>query len=192
MGNKVAIYTRVSTTDQTVENQQIALREYAEKRGWNIYREYSDVASGAKEDRKELKELMSEAKKRKFDVVLVWKFDRFARSLIHLLTALKTFEEIGVDFMSLQDSIDTTTSSGRLMFSVIGAFAQFERDIIRERTILGLNRAKSKGIKLGRRKLDYNIQQQIGELKSKGLSLQKIADKLGIAKGSVFNYLKEN
>ncbi len=189
MEKKVAIYTRVSTADQTTENQLIVLKEYAEKRGWVIYREYADTASGAKEERKELKELMAEAQKRKFDIVLVWKFDRFARSLIHLLNALKTFEELGIDFISLQDNIDTSTSTGRLMFSIIGAFSQFERDIIKERTKLGLNRARSKGIKLGRKALDYDKQQQIKKLKKKGLSLQKIADKLHIAKGSVFNYL---
>jgi DNA invertase Pin-like site-specific DNA recombinase len=149
---KAAIYARVSTTkSQDVGMQLRELREYCKRRGWAVAGAYVDEGfSGAKDRRPELDQLMSEAHRRKFDAVVVWKFDRFARSVSHLLRALETFNALGVAFVSLSESIDTSTPAGKMVFTVLGAVAELERSLIGERVRAGLRNARAKGIRLGR------------------------------------------
>ncbi len=133
---RAAIYARISTTNatQSPEMQLRELREHAQRRGWNISNEYMDSGiSGAKDRRPALDKLMGDAHRRKFDVIIVWKFDRFARSVTHLLRALDTFQVLGVDFVSLSESLDTATPTGRMVFTVSGAVAELERSLIAER-----------------------------------------------------------
>jgi len=147
---KVAIYVRVSTSEQTVENQRQALREYCDRRGWQIVREYSDEGvSGAKSDRPELNRLMEDAAKGKFQAVCVWKFDRFRRSTQHLLKSLEVFKGLGIEFVSVSKAIDTSSAAGKMLFTMLAAFAEFERGLIVERTNAGLRRAKAEGHRAG-------------------------------------------
>jgi DNA invertase Pin-like site-specific DNA recombinase len=157
---RVAVYARVSTLNhcQDPELQLRELREFAHARGFQITREYVDRGvSGSKESRPELNRLIADASQRKFDAVLVWKLDRFARSLKHLINALAQFEALGVAFVSLRDNLDLTTPSGRLMFQIIGAMAEFERSLIQERVRAGLQHARAKGKLLGRPKLQGSL-----------------------------------
>src|SRR6185437_2828978 len=150
---KVAIYARVSTVNhgQDVSLQTRELHQFALARGWQVAGEYVDAGvSGAKDSRPELNRLMADAKRRRFDVVLVWKLDRFGRSLRHLVNALAEFESLGIAFVSLSDNLDLSTASGRLMFNIIGAMAEFERELIRERVKAGMRNAKAKGTRIGR------------------------------------------
>ncbi len=148
---RVALYARVSTTDQSTDSQLLDLRRYVRERGWNSFKEYVDEGiSGTKDSRPALNELMNDAKKRRFDVVLVWRFDRFARSTKHLILALEEFKNLGVDFISYQENIDTSSPLGSAIFTIISAVAQLERDIIAERVKAGLRRARENGKKLGR------------------------------------------
>src|SRR5664280_2116948 len=152
MTTRVAIYARVSTLHgQNPEMQLSELREYASRRGWTITSEYVDQGvSGSKESRPQLNCLMADAHRRKFDAVLVWKIDRFGRSLKHLVNALEDLGAYGVAFVSLRDNLDLSTPSGRLMFQIIGAMAEFERSLIQERVRAGLRNARAKGKRLGR------------------------------------------
>ena len=150
---KAAIYARVSTAnngqDPTVQTRE--LEEYCQRRGWKVADQYIDVGiSGAKEKRPELSRLMADAHRRKFDAVIVWKFDRFARSVSHLLRALETFKSLGIEFVSLSEQVDTSTPTGKMVFTVLGAVAELERSLIAERVKAGLRNAKAKGKKLGR------------------------------------------
>jgi DNA invertase Pin-like site-specific DNA recombinase len=148
---RVALYVRVSTFEQHPEMQLQELREYCQRRGWEIVGEFVDEGvSGSKESRPALNRLMLDAKRRKFDAVVCWKLDRFARSLKHLVNALAEFEALGVAFVSLRDNLDLSTPSGRLMFQIIGAMSEFERALIQERVRAGLKNARSKGVQLGR------------------------------------------
>ena len=149
---RAVFYVRVSTTNhqQNPEVQLNDLRPFVEQRGWELTGEYVDRCTGSKESRPELNRLMADAKQRKFDVIVVWKLDRFARSLKHLVVALAEFESLGVQFVSLKDNLDLTTASGRLMFQIIGAMAEFERSLIQERVRAGLRNARAKGKRLGR------------------------------------------
>ena len=152
---KAAIYVRVSTDKQTVENQLRELRQIAERRGWEVLREYHDAGiSGSKsrEERPGLDKMLKDAQRRRFDVVMAWAIDRLGRSLIDLLGTIQTLEACGVDLYLDQQSIDTTTPAGRLMFQITGAFAEFERSMIRQRVRAGLKRAVEKGSVLGRPK----------------------------------------
>ena len=186
---KVAIYGRVSTKDQDPESQLLDLRKYVKLRNWTIYQEYVDRGvSGAKESRPELDKLMKDARKRKFDILLVWKFDRFARSTKHLVTALEELEGLGIDFCSYEDSIDTSTNHGKLVFTIMGAIAEFERSLIRERVLAGLRRAKENGIRLGRPPLDVDIE-KMKELVLNGKSVREIAKQMGISKSLVHKTL---
>ncbi len=152
---RAAFYVRVSTSNhhQDPEMQLGDLRPFAAARGWQLVEEYVDRMTGSKESRPALNRLMADAKQRKFDVVVVWKLDRFARSLKHLINALAEFEALGVAFVSLRDNLDLSTPSGRLMFQIIGAMAEFERSLIQERVCAGLRNARAKGRTLGRPKL---------------------------------------
>lgn len=188
---KVAIYVRCSTTDkgQDLDTQILPLKEYVSNRGWEVYKIYQDKESGSKVSRGELRELMNDAHKRKFDCVVVFRFDRFSRSSIHLLSSLETFGSLGIDFCSYQENMDTTTPMGKAMFTMASAFAEFERSIIRERVIAGINKARIKGKILGRPKVPLDMQKII-QLKSEGLSIRKIAGELGVPKSTVQNYIK--
>src|SRR5450755_4819469 len=149
----IALYARVSTLNghQDPEMQLRELREYARLRGWKIFGEYVDNGvSGSKESRPALNRLMADAHSRRFDAVLVWKIDRFGRSLKHLVNALADLAALGVAFVSLRDNLDLSTPSGRLMFQIIGAMAEFERALIQERVRAGLRNARAKGRRLGR------------------------------------------
>ena len=174
---RVAIYGRVSTLDkgQDVTMQTHELREYSVRRGWEIAGGYVDAGiSGAKESRPELNRLMADAKLRKFDAVAVWKLDRFGRSLKHLVTALADLESLGIAFVSLRDGFDLSTPSGRLMFQIIGAMGEFERNLIRERVRAGMAHARAKGRKMGRtaRVVDMTV---VAARRSAGESLRSIA-----------------
>src|SRR5215831_4461058 len=147
---KVGIYLRVSTEGQNTEGQESELKEYANNRGWEVGRIYRDKITGTTTSRPGLSELMTDAKKRKFSAVLVWRFDRFARSVSHLLQALETFRGIGIDFVSLSEQVDTSTPTGKMVFTVLGAVAELERSLIGERVRMGLQNAVRRGKKLGR------------------------------------------
>jgi DNA invertase Pin-like site-specific DNA recombinase len=175
---KVAIYTRVSTKDQNLKNQTNILLEYADKRGFKLSKMYEDIGSGAKEDRVQLEQLLNDAHKKKFDVVLVWRFDRFARSTSFLIKTLEEFRLLGIDFISYQENIDTSTPTGKVMFTMISAFAEFEREIIRERVLAGLERARKEGKKLGRPKLSGTIREKVVKLRKEGKSYREIRRKL--------------
>src|SRR6202453_820626 len=150
-----AIYARVSNTGQgqPAEMQVRELREYCERRNWQIAGEYVDTGiSGAKDSRPELNKLLADAHRRRFDALVVWKFDRFARSVSHLLRALETFNALGVQFVSLSEQVDTSTPMGKMVFTVLGAVAELERNLIVERVRAGLRHARAKGKRLGRPK----------------------------------------
>src|SRR5579864_5953370 len=148
---KAAIYTRVSTLDQHPEMQQKELVEYVKRRGWSLYKEYSDKGiSGTKEHRPALDALLEDCRRKKFDFIVVWKFDRFARSLKQLLHALELFRTLGVGFVSCTEAIDTSLPHGEMLFQIIGAIAQWERSLIVERVRAGLQHARSQGKRLGR------------------------------------------
>ena len=157
---RVALYIRVSTFEQHPEMQLNSLREYAAARGWQIVGEFIDEGvSGSRESRPALNRLMADAKQRKFDCLLVWKLDRFARSLKHLVCALDEFNSLGVAFVSLRDNLDLSTPAGRLMFQIVGCFSEFEKALIVERVRAGIKNAKAKGVQLGRPRLGASMQQ---------------------------------
>ncbi len=190
--NRVAIYARISTTNhgQDVSMQTRELRDYCERRGWTVTGEYVDAGiSGAKDRRPELDRLMADAHKRRFDAVAVWKFDRFARSVSHLLRALDTFRVLGIEFVSLSESLDTATPAGRMVFTVLGAVAELERSLIAERVRAGLRNAKAKGRKLGRPRIVVDAA-QIARLRASGLSWPKIARELGVSVGTAYQVAK--
>ncbi len=188
----IAIYARVSTTDQSTDSQLLDLRRYAADRGWGIYREYTDNGiSGTKDSRPALNALMADAKKRKFALVLVWRFDRFARSTKHLILALDEFRNLGVDFVSYQENIDTGSPLGAAIFTIISAVAQLERDIIVERVKMGLRRAREKGKRLGRPQGTSLDIEAANRLRREGMGLRQIAEKLGSSKTTVGRVLAE-
>jgi DNA invertase Pin-like site-specific DNA recombinase len=183
MAARVAIYARVSTTGhgQDVSMQTRELRQFAEARGWTIAGEYLDAGvSGAKDCRPELNRLMVDAHKRRFDVVCVWRFDRFARSVSHLLRALETFRALGIDFVSYSEQMDTSTPAGKMVFTVLGAVAELERSLIVERVRAGLRNARAKGKRIGRPTANADAA-QIAQLRSSNVSWREIGRRLGIS-----------
>ena len=190
---KIALYARVSTADkgQDPEMQLRELREYCERRGWAVSTEYVDVGvSGAKDSRPQLNKLMADAKQRRFDAILVWKLDRFGRSLKHLVSALGEFEALGVAFVSLRDSFDLTTPAGRLMFNMVASFAEFERDLIRERVKAGIANRRAKGFRVGRKPVCIDPA-QLHALRSEGRTIREIANALGVSRSLVHKTLME-
>ena len=184
---RIALYARVSTSGghQDPEMQLRELREYADRRGWEITETYTDTGvSGSKESRPALNRLMADACQRRFDAILVWKLDRFGRSLRHLVNALAELEALGVAFISLRDNLDLSTPSGRLMFQIIGAMAEFERALIQERVRAGLRNARAKGKRLGRPRAEID-QAQIVALRASGASWRAIAKELRVGLGTV-------
>lgn len=191
---RVALYARVSTTDkgQDPETQLIQLREYAQRRDFEIVNEFIDHASGTTENRTQYKLMMEAAKKRKIDVILVWRYDRFARSTQALVNALKEFRNLGIDFISYQENIDTTTPTGELIFHVMASLAQFESSLISERVKAGMQRAKAQGKNISRPKLALSKLKQIRALRQEGLSMNQVSIRSGVAYGTVYNYLAKN
>src|SRR5271166_2633666 len=181
---RAAIYARVSTTEQSPELQLRDLRQYAEARGLSVT-EYVDTGfSGAKQNRPALDRLMDDSRKRRVDCILVWRFDRFARSTKHLLLALEEFRSLGVQFISFQENIDTTSPLGQALFTIVSAVAQLERDLIRERVRAGLRNARAKGKKFGRPSSGVDPS-RIVALRASGASWRQIAEALGIGYGTV-------
>jgi DNA invertase Pin-like site-specific DNA recombinase len=178
---RAALYARVSTLNkgQDTEMQLRELREYVSRRGWELAGEYVDVGvSGSKEKRPQLDKLMADAKRRYCDVVVVWKFDRFARSVSHLLRALELFQSLGIEFISLTEGIDTSTPVGRMVFTILGSVAELERSLICERVKAGLRNARAKGKRLGRpRKVLPDS--RIASLRARGCSWRTIARQVG-------------
>jgi DNA invertase Pin-like site-specific DNA recombinase len=165
---RCAIYTRVSSDSQKVDAQEHELREFAKRRGWIVHKVYSDQGiSGAKESRPALNQLMRDCRRRDFAIVAVWKFDRFARSVKQLVTSLDEFHSLGIDFVSLTEQVDTTTPMGTLVFHVLGAVAELERSLVRERTVAGLKEARRKGKRLGRPPINVSTN-LIARIKAEG------------------------
>jgi DNA invertase Pin-like site-specific DNA recombinase len=183
---RVSIYSRVSTVGQDTDMQTTELREYCKRRGWDLVHEYSDQGvSGAKESRPELNRLIADAHKRRFDAVVVWRFDRFARSVSHLLRALEEFRSLGIEFVSLSEAVDTSTPTGKMVFTVLGAVAELERSLITERVRAGLRNARAKGKKLGRPRKSVDPK-QIARLRGEGASWRAIGRKLGVSSTIVY------
>jgi DNA invertase Pin-like site-specific DNA recombinase len=192
MKKAVAIYARVSTDRQTVDMQIHELKAYVERRGWNLHREFIDQGySGSDTKRPAFQEMMNEAKKRRFDVLLVWKLDRLSRSMKDLVMVLNELGGLGIDFVSYDNNLDTSTPTGKLVFHVIGAVAEFEKDIIKERVKAGLENAKRKGKKLGRPGVDDSVIEEAKVLRRQGKSFRAIGKQLGISEGVVRQRLKE-
>jgi DNA invertase Pin-like site-specific DNA recombinase len=168
------------------------LKEYIERRGWQLAGEYVDIGiSGTKEKRPELDRLMIDAHKRRFEVVCVWRFDRFARSVSHLLRALETFKSLGIEFASFSEQMDTSTPSGKMVFTVLGAVAELERSLIVERVKAGVRNARAKGKKLGRPKRFVDAS-RIAALRAQGAGWKAIAKQLDCGVGTVLRVAQES
>jgi DNA invertase Pin-like site-specific DNA recombinase len=184
-----AIYARVSTVnggqDPTMQTRE--LEEYCHRRGWHVFDTYVDNGfSGKKDSRPQLNRMMQDAHERRFDVVVVWRFDRFARSVSHLLRALDTFNIQGIQFVSLSEQVDTSTPTGKMVFTVLGAVAELERNLIVERVRAGLRHARSKGKRLGRPKKSVDAF-RVRSMRAAGESWRVIAKQLGVSVGTVFS-----
>ena len=186
-----AIYARVSTVDgrQDPETQLRQLREYAERRGFPVAYEYVDHASGSRNDREQYRAMLEAARRRRFDVLLVWRYDRFARSMRELVNALSEFEGLGIDFISYNEGADTTTPQGKLLFGIMASLAEFERSLIAERVKAGMQRAKAQGKHTGRPALPSLTRTKIEEFlqQTPPLSLRAIAKKAGVSVQTVAN-----
>ena len=183
---RAALYSRVSTRThgQNPQVQIDELRSYATHRCWSVSEYIDHGVSGTVESRAALNQLMNDARRRQFDVVLVWKLDRFARSLKHLVTALAEMEALGVAFVSVSDNLDLTTPAGRLMFHIVGAMAEFERELCRERILAGQRHARAKGKHLGRPRTQVDLE-QVEQMRRAGMSWRQIARKLDIPLGTL-------
>jgi DNA invertase Pin-like site-specific DNA recombinase len=185
---KAAIYARVSTGNgnQHPESQLLEIREYCQRRGWKITHEYCDIGiSGAKEQRPELDRLLKDAHGRRFDSIVVARFDRMSRSVSHLLRTLETFRALGIEFVSLSEQIDTSTPAGKMVFTVLGAVAELERSLIAERVRAGLRNARAKGKILGRPRKITNLG-EIKKLRSQGASWREVGTALGVSAATAF------
>jgi DNA invertase Pin-like site-specific DNA recombinase len=189
---RVAIYARVSTSnhgrDVTLQTRELA--QFAQARGWRVVGSYVDEGiSGSKDSRPELNRLMADAHKRRFDVVCVWRFDRFARSVSHLLRALETFKALGIDFVSFSEQMDTSTPAGKMVFTVLGAVAELERSLIVERVRAGMRNARAKGRRIGRppqTQLSSELRQSIADTYALGgTSLRTLAKKFGTSLATI-------
>jgi DNA invertase Pin-like site-specific DNA recombinase len=190
--NRIAIYARTSTSDgkQNVETQLSLLRQYCEQRGFEVHREYVDQMSGSSDKRPEYLSLLADAKKRQFNAVIVFRFDRFARSTKMLIEGLEEFDHLGIDFISYSENIDTSSPMGKCMFSIISAFSELEKSVIRERVMSGLDRARKEGKQLGRPRVGFDISKAL-QLREDGLGVRRIAKQLGVSYGTVYRTLKD-
>jgi putative DNA-invertase from lambdoid prophage Rac len=188
---KVALYARVSRADesQSPENQLMRLRTYAKDRDWEIFDEYIDTASGADDNRPQLEMMMTEARARRFGLVLCVKVDRLARSTTSLYRIVSELEARGIKFECTDQDISTNTPTGKLLLSVLAGVAEFERELIRDRTKAGLARAKAKGKRLGRPRKHLDIDKVL-DMRDKGLSYRKIAEELGVTRPTLWKRLK--
>lgn len=197
MSKTVAIYLRVSTDEQTTENQLLELMKVVQQSQWKVYKIYEDAGiSGAKgrDKRPEFDQMQKDAVRRKFNIVLAWSVDRLGRSVQDLIAFLNELHTVGCDLYLHQQGVDTTTPAGKAMFQMLGVFAEFERAMIQERVKAGLARAKAKGVKLGRAKVSKEIEAQILELRDSSnppMGMLKIAQKLGVGTGTVQRVLRE-
>jgi DNA invertase Pin-like site-specific DNA recombinase len=183
---RAVLYGRVSTANngQDVTMQIREFHEFCKNRGWNVTDEYVDAGiSGSKDSRPELNRLMADAKRRKFDAVIVYRFDRFARSTRHLVNALAEFNALGIQFVSMHEGVDTTTPNGRLVFGIFASIAEFERELIRDRVRSGLRNAKAKGKRLGRPRTNVNAA-KIASLRSQGASWSEVCTETGLTAGT--------
>src|ERR1700687_5012961 len=188
LDRRAVLYSRVSTLHhgQDPETQSREIREYCQRRGWPLVGEYVDAGiSGAKERRPQLDRLVADAHKRKFEVVVVWKFDRFARSVSHLLQALENFRALGVEFVSLSEQVDTSTPTGKMIFTVLGAVAELERSLIAERVRAGLRNARAKGKRLGRPAKQVDAA-KIAALRAQGVPWRRIGAQLGVSPATAY------
>jgi DNA invertase Pin-like site-specific DNA recombinase len=180
---KVGLYARISTVNQgqDPEMQLGEMREFCQRRGWEITGEYVDAGiSGARETRPELNRLMGDAYRRHFDAIVVWRFDRFARSVSHLLRALETFKALGIEFVSLSEQIDTSTPMGKMVFTILGSVAEMERSMIVERVKAGMRNARAKGKRIGRPRASVDPK-QICQLSALGTPWRRIGERLGVS-----------
>ena len=182
---RIALYARCSTADQNVDLQLDGLRDYGRARGFTIVEEYIDEGvSGAKARRPALDQLLADAHRRRFDGVLIWKLDRLARSVRHLVNVAADLESLGIDLIVLDQGIDTSTSAGRFLFHTLGAVGELERDLIRERTVAGLAAAKRRGKRLGRPRV-HVPRAKAHALLAEGQSLSEVARSLGVARSTL-------
>lgn len=183
---RAAIYSRVSTLNGQSPQMQIAeLESYCERRGWEVVKSYADIGvSGSREKRPGMDALMVDARRRKFDCCVVYRYDRFARSLRHLVNALAEFDSLGIHFVSLHEGVDTSSPNGRLVFGIFASIAEFERELIRSRVRSGLAAAKARGKKLGRPARDVDAV-QVARLRAEGASWRAIARELGVGLATV-------
>lgn len=189
---RVAIYARISTRDQNPALQLDELRHAALQRGWVVEGEYVDLGqSGAKRKRPELDRMIKQVHRGKVDIVCCWRFDRFARSVKHLVEALEDFRARGVDFVSLNDGVDTTTPAGRFSFHIFAAVAELEREILKERVKAGMDAARRRGEKIGRPRVRVDVARALS-LRAGGMSYRKIATTLGVGAGTVHRAIKES
>ena len=194
MVRKVAIYTRVSTLDQTVDNQLIELRDHCSRMEWEVVKEYSDEGlSGtlSREKRPALNALIKDAYRKRFDSVVCWDISRIGRSMKELVLFLSDMKDKGVGICSVRQGFDTSTSMGEIMYQFVGILSSWEREMIRERTLAGLERAKSEGKTLGRRKVTNDtMTAKIIELRTAKKTIREIASEVGVSIGTVSNVLK--
>jgi DNA invertase Pin-like site-specific DNA recombinase len=191
---RAALYLRVSTTGQTVENQRRELEAAAEARGWSVVATFADQGiSGAKgrDKRPQLDKMLRDAVRRKFDVCMVWSVDRLGRSLPDLIGSMQELHGARIDMFILQQGLDTTTPSGRAMFGMLGVFAEFERSMIQDRVKSGLARAVAAGVKLGRKPIAPKVEEAIRDRLATGLGMLKIAAELGVGSGTVQRVKRE-
>jgi DNA invertase Pin-like site-specific DNA recombinase len=189
---RVGLYARVSTMHNQNPAMQLAeLREHPTRRGWEVVSEYIDRGiTGARERRPELDRLWADCRKRKVDAVLVYRYDRFARSLRQLVNALEEFRALGIDFISLHEGVDTSTPNGRLVFGIFASIAEFERELIRGRVISGLAAAVARGVRLGRPKRTVDAA-EIARLRASGASWREVAERMGIGVGTAVRALQQ-
>jgi DNA invertase Pin-like site-specific DNA recombinase len=187
---RVVLYTRVSSSDQHTETQLCDLRPLAKARGYEIVAEYTDTISGTKAKRPGLDKLMSDARRGGFDIVMVWAFDRMARSVKHFLEVLEEFNRLNIGFISFRENVDTDSALGRAMVIIIAAISELERSLIVERVRAGMRRAKLEGRQIGRARLDVDREQVICDRRS-GLSLTVVAKRHRISRASVCRLMKE-
>jgi DNA invertase Pin-like site-specific DNA recombinase len=188
---RVGLYARVSTHDQqTLPMQLAAMREYVERRGWTVTAEVSEIGSGAKE-RQKREELLKIARRREIDAIVVWRLDRWGRSLVDLVTTLGELGELGVGFVSLTEALDLTTPTGRAMAGLLAVFAEFERDILRERVKAGIAQARAEGKPHGRPRTASLLKGQIEEMYEAGMSKSEVARRLSIGRTSVRRMLED-
>ena len=191
MKKRAALYCRVSTADQHPETQLYDLRELAKQRGLEIVREYTDIISGAKSKRPGLDQLMADARRHRFDIVIVAAFDRAARNVRHFLEVLDELNQLGIGFISMRENIDTGGPLGRAMVVIVGAIAELERSLIVERVKAGMRRAKLEGRRIGRAPLDIDRAQVVVDRRS-GMSLTEVAKKHRVSRGTVCRLVNES